>query len=265
MISRYAVRVLAATVAHPVEAADRIRQRSEMRRLGDDREIDYVADDHWDLQLHRQLGLPGACPDAGDFDELMAELERSLPDFPHGHDADPSFAKAVWCVARHTGAMRVVETGVARGITSRFVLEAIAERSGHLWSIDLPPLLEGFHGTVGAAVPHERRAGWTYVRGASQRKLRPLLERLAPIDLFIQDSVGTRSVVSRELDLGWRALRPSGWLVAGGINRSEGFRDFLERNAPSWHVVAPSGPKKRLGRPTEQVVGQFAVALKGDS
>jgi hypothetical protein len=56
----------------------------------------------------------GPCPDAPDFDKLMAELERSLPDFPQGHDADPAFAKSVWCIARHMGATRVVETGVAR-------------------------------------------------------------------------------------------------------------------------------------------------------
>ena len=40
-----------------------------------------------------------------------------------------------------TCSRKVVETGVAHGVTSRFILEAL-ERNGRgfLWSIDLPPL-----------------------------------------------------------------------------------------------------------------------------
>jgi len=57
-------------------------------------------------------------------------------------DADPAFARAAWCLARHLRPQHVVETGVGRGVTSRAVLEALERNGhGHLWSMDLPPAL----------------------------------------------------------------------------------------------------------------------------
>jgi len=250
-------------IAHPCEAVARARQRLDLRRFSGDLRLDYGPVEDWEAELHRQLGLPSACDGRNDFHDLYEGLRQFLTDFPNHHDADPSLAKAIWCIACHTGPEKVVETGVARGVSSRFVLEGLARTgSGHLWSIDLPPLLTGFHGAVGAAVPDELRNRWTYVRGSSRRQLPRVFDAVAPIDFFIQDSVGTRPTVLLELDLAWQALRPHGWLVVNAINRSEAFQDFLERHAPSWFVVGRAGVKSRLGNPAEQIVGQFAVCIK---
>jgi hypothetical protein len=49
--------------------------------------------------------------------------------------------RAIWCLILHLDLKYAVETGVAHGITSRFVLEALARNgSGQLWSIALPPM-----------------------------------------------------------------------------------------------------------------------------
>lgn len=54
-------------------------------------------------------------------------------------DAEMSLARAAWCTVLHLRPSVVVETGVARGVTSRIVLEGL-DRNDHrqLWSIDLP-------------------------------------------------------------------------------------------------------------------------------
>src|SRR5581483_3336548 len=226
--------------------------------------VDYGAVDDWESTTARRLGqvIPKASSDEA-FKDVFAALQRSLPRFPHGHDADPALARAIWQIARGSRPRKVVETGVARGVSSRYVLEAFERNgAGHLWSIDLPPLIAGFHGQVGRAVPHDLRERWTYIRGPSRRALPKLLRRIAPIDFFIQDSVGTPPTVLHELTSAWDALAPGGWMVANAVNRSEAFREFLEERAPTWYVVASADAKARLSSAAGSVVGQFAIVSK---
>ena len=47
-----------------------------------------------------------------------------------------------------------METGVAHGVTSRVILEALERLgSGHPWSIDLPAMDSALHDSIGIAVP----------------------------------------------------------------------------------------------------------------
>jgi len=45
------------------------------------------------------------------------------------NDGDPELVRAIWCLIRHLNPAVVVETGVARGFTTRLILEAL-ERNG---------------------------------------------------------------------------------------------------------------------------------------
>jgi hypothetical protein len=248
---------------HPVESVTRVRQRTELRRFHEDNRIDYGASARWEQELHLRLRVNTGCPDRAGFDEVYDDLERLLPRFPYGGDADAAFARALWCIARHSRPEKVVETGVARGVSSRFILEALAANgSGHLWSVDLPPLLEGFHASVGAAVPAAARARWTYIRGSSRRELPRLFAAIAPIDVFVQDSIGTRPTVLAELGLAWGALRPEGLLVVNAVNRSDALADFLAANRPSWHVIGSASPKSAFDDPARVVAGQFAILCR---
>ena len=96
----------------------------------------------------------------------------------------------------------VVETAVARGVLW-IVLEALNRNErGHLWSIDLPHLLEkDLHAQIGAAVPSPHRARWSYVEGSSRRRLPSLLRSLAQVDLFIHDSLHTARNTRFEMEL----------------------------------------------------------------
>ena len=260
---RYGMRVATTMLRHPVESVTRIRQRTELRRFHEDNRIDYDASALWEQELHLRLGLPTGCPDGAGFDDVYDDLTRSLPRFPYGGDADAALARALWCITRHTEPAKVVETGVARGVSSRFILEGLAANgSGHLWSVDLPPMLEGFHASVGAAVPQTARERWTYIRGSSLRELPRLFAAIAPIDVFVQDSIGTRPTVLAELGLAWRALRPEGLLVVNAVNRGDALAEFLAANRPSWHVVGSASPKPAFEDPTRVIAGQFAILCR---
>jgi methyltransferase family protein len=111
--------------------------------------------------------------------------------------------RAIWCLTRHLQPDNLVEAGVARGITSRFVLEALDRNgAGDLWSIDLPPQTkESLHREIGAAVAEDRRAPWSYIKGSSRRRLPGLLRELRRIDLFIHDGRHAERNLRFELSL----------------------------------------------------------------
>jgi|tagenome__1003787_1003787.scaffolds.fasta_scaffold20946416_3 hypothetical protein len=249
-------------VAHPHETFLRVRQRIEMQRFETGSDVDYAPEAAWEEELDRRLGSRGVADEG--WRSVVAALENDLQHFPHGHDADTAFGRSIWQIARATGAETIVETGVARGVTSRFALEALeANGRGHLWSVDLPPVLTGFHGSVGAAVPEHLRPRWTYIRGSSRDKLPRLVRDVGPIDMFVQDSLGTPPTVKFELSVAWRGLKPGGWLIVNGVNRGVGLREFLGAERPPLKpIVAVSAVKwaYRTGHPIE---GQFALIEKG--
>jgi predicted O-methyltransferase YrrM len=127
----------------------------------------------------------------------------------------------------HLRPAKVIETGVARGITSRIVLEALTRNEvGHLWSIDLPAMDPTLHAEIAVAVPESLRGRWTYITGTSRRRLPKLLENIGPIDLFLHDSSHTERNVRFELEHAWAALRAGGALVADDVQQSSAFDSF---------------------------------------
>src|SRR5262249_35818720 len=163
-------------------------------------------------------------------------------------DADPSFARACWCFVRHLRPLRVLETGVARGLTTRSILEALRrEGVGRLWSIDLPPLLEhDLQRETGAAVPEHLRENWTLLEGSSRRHLSELLSRLGTIQLFVHDSMHTERNLRFELDQAWKSLQPGGILLADDIERNNGFHSFLQTFSPAYSLVCPADDGRAL-------------------
>jgi hypothetical protein len=131
---------------------------------------------------------------------------------------------------RHLTPSAVVETGVARGLTSGVILEALAANGkGHVWSVDLPPLFNpGMHSQTGAAIPGRRHNRWTCVRGSSRRRLPRLLSELGNIDMFIHNSLHTARNIRFEMRLTWPALRPGGIMLVDDVY-NQSFGDFIRQ------------------------------------
>jgi predicted O-methyltransferase YrrM len=153
-----------------------------------------------------------------------------------------------WCLVRHTHPDRIVETGVARGITTRVLLEALERNGrGHLWSIDLPPLLEeSLAHEVGAAVPRRLDERWTLLRGSSRRRLPGLIGQLGQVDLFLHDSMHTARNVRFELDHVWPAMRPGGAALIDDVEKNVAVRDFLRARPTTPAVISPSADGRVL-------------------
>jgi hypothetical protein len=234
----------------------------------------YQVDEDAEKRLHELAGAPWPCPDAAVFWEQWSEMTEAFArdDVSLGRgafggwgDGEPGFVRAVWCLTRHLRSERVVETGVARGITSRFVLDALARNgSGHLWSVDLPPPGEPrLHAQIGAAVPDGLRDRWTYVRGSSRRRLPGLLAELGRIDLFVHDSRHSQRNVLFELNHAWGALGPGGVAVVDDVDLNCGFHAFRDLHPQSPAVICHGEPgSPDPGRQDD--LGVFAVMRRGE-
>jgi predicted O-methyltransferase YrrM len=233
----------------------------------------YAEDEDWEAALHDLLGAPWPCPLAEEFRDLWSRVTEHLTAagialgrgaFAGWGDGEPGFVRAVWCVTGHLRPDKVVETGVARGMTSRFILEALAATGeGRLWSIDLPPPgMPDLEALTGAAVPDTLHPVWSYVRGSSRRRLPGLLAALGEIDVFVHDSRHSERNLLYELEHARAAMRPGGFLIADDVDLNCGLHRYRERHAEDRVLVCPAEPlRPDPGRQNDR--GVFAAIAKG--
>ena len=267
-------RAFIAVSTEPAEVLTRVVEKLQERheRRGSACSYDAVAD--WDRRLHEHLAVEWPCPTCTQFGSLWSRAVQSLTStgmrvgpmsFGPWNDGDAGLVRAVWSLARHLAAERVVETGVAHGFTSRFILEALASNGvGHLWSIDLPPLDHDLRRQVGIAVPKELSDRWTYIQGSSRRRLPKLLSELKQIDLFIHDSLHSERNVRFELDRAWTKLRPGGAIVVDDIDANWGFRSFNESFPGHFSLVCEAEPISPDHRRFNEK-GLFGIMIKRPS
>jgi len=223
-----------------------------------------IIDVNRDKYLRRRPNYPGSfLKDAlGEVDqslqwnllEYMAEpacqaiahqVQQAMVAMPAGtaigrrHNSDFTLARTCYAFCRVLKPQVVIETGVAFGVTSSFILAAMAENQrGKLYSIDLPPLAEHADDFVGILVPEALKSRWQLLRGTSRRLLPELAHSVAPIDLFIHDSLHTYRNISFELDTVTPLLnRPAGILV-DDVEHSRAFSEWQLRSTPTlFHVI----------------------------
>jgi len=242
----YKLRAAHSMISHPRQGLERLRGRRDRRR--DLRQLtrltstvselyETVAD--WSLHLHKALGQPWPCQEADGFEQVWTRTVTELRtvgmrvgmlSYGGWNDGDRAFAEAIWCVVAHLRPERVVETGVAHGLTSRIILEGLERNgTGRLWSIDLPAVDSALHSQIGVAVPDRLRSRWTFLKGTSRDRFPPLLAELGEIDVFIHDSLHTGRNQRFELESAWPHTRPGGAVVIDDIDQSLAFRTFLDR------------------------------------
>jgi len=233
----------------------------------------YPADSDWEQRLHGMLGSPWPCPAASEFwsvfRSVMTELEakgiRVGPDnFKGNNDGDAGLVRAIWCLVRHLRPRTVVETGVAHGVTSRMILEALElNRHGRLWSIDRPPIEPELQAEIGLAVSDRFKERWSLIRGTSRRKLPRLLAQLGQVDLFVHDSLHSEHNVRFELDRAWPLLRAGGAIVVDDIDANWGFQSFRETvSSGCTSLIAESEPVRPDVRRFNQK-GLFGIIING--
>jgi hypothetical protein len=223
----------------PSEGVERVREKIANESERWIKRDPLTPDPNWEVSLHAQMQVQWPCDAVETFTNLWTATVSSMHDrgleigrgtFSGWDDADPAFARAAWCVACHCRPVTAVETGVARGFTTRVTLEALeTNHLGHLSSIDLPPPLDQnrLDVEIGAAVTDALKGRWTLIEGSSRRRLPGLLQELGTIDMFVHDSRHTRRNILFELQQAWDVIRPGGFLLADDVHGNAGFQDAV--------------------------------------
>jgi predicted O-methyltransferase YrrM len=254
-------------LAGPVDASYKViaqwHERKEWQRQKPP--CRYEIDDDW-----RQL-LGVTDDDREKTDRLYRSIEATLiaqgirpgpESYSMFNDGDPAFVQAIWSLIRNLNATKIVETGVAHGVTTRFILEALAGR-GHLWSIDLPPpAAPELHRDIGIAVGTWPTEQWSLILGPSRRRLPKLLASIAPIDIFIHDSQHSEYNMLFEMTRAWDALRPGGALVVDDVDLNWAFQDF-SRMVNARKLIAEAEPIRADTRRFNEK-GLFGILIKPD-
>lgn len=155
-----------------------------------------------------------------------------------------AYAESLYAIVRAAAPKSVVETGVWKGITTGYMLEALRRNGdgGRLISIDLPTLDP--KGSINAdgvvdrihvdstdqiaclidPATREDRSRWELRLGDAKQLLPQLLTELPEVDLFYHDSEHSYQHMSFEFGVVWPKIRPGGLLVSDDISFSAGAR-----------------------------------------
>jgi methyltransferase family protein len=254
---RYAQHAARAIRESPYEGLERVLEK--LAESADERRPSesYEVAPRGEAQLHESVGATWPCPLLAEFEDVWAEVMAGLRArgvrtgrgaFGGWDDADPGLARLAWCLAVHLRPRTVVETGVARGVTTAILLRAIERNGfGHLCSIDLPPLLEqDLQAETGIAVAEPQPERWTLLRGSSRRMLPGLVAGLGGLRLFVHDSMHTTRNVLFELNRVWPALTAGGAMLVDDIERNSAFAAFTRAHPQAQAIIVAADDGQAL-------------------
>jgi len=206
---------------------------------------------------------------------FILNLHNSLPEKFLKHLKEKNFdpdgiSLMLYSIVRAFKPDAIVETGVARGASSAFILCALHEnKRGHLYSIDLPlhetsykiinmngirrcELKDGQKYSVrpdalkiGDLIPEYVKRRWTLILGDSKKELPELLERIRGIDIFFHDSLHTYEHMLFEYETAWRYVRKDGLLISHDVLWNMAFLDFSKKYGRTFTLCYSLGVIKK--------------------
>ena len=142
---------------------------------------------------------------------------------------------------------KVVETGVAYGLSSMYILQALFEnKKGILYSIDSVFSPWQSQEIIGSAIPTHLRENWRLVFGSSSEKLEETLSSLGSLDIFFHDSLHTYKNMQFEFKTAWPFLNKDGFLISDDISGNNAFHDFYSKMSLEPFIL-PQNEKSFLG------------------
>ena len=181
--------------------------------------------------------------------EYYNELEKSkflLDKFSNKKDLGQIRSPGwIYSLCRIMNPRIVVETGVASGLSSAYILKALEDNgTGRLISIDMPNFEQKLiqesneystkspEGNIpqgknlGWLVPNDLRNRWTLKIGLVKNILVPILDELGKIDIFFHDSEHTYENMMYEFRNAWSHIRKGGLLLSDDVDWNNSFSDF---------------------------------------
>ncbi|PYV14564.1 MAG: hypothetical protein DMG21_17745 [Acidobacteria bacterium] len=182
--------------------------------------------------------------------EFLAHLRTCEDVFRQGMVSADMWAKKVLVQYAAVRALRpetVVETGVASGVSSAYLLLALQRnQKGVLHSVEvgdssyLPPGQQ-----TGWLVPEWLRTRWRLHIGDAAELLPGLLQGIGPVDMFIHDSSHTYEQMKFEFELARPHIKRGGLLLADDALWNPAFVEFARTDSsPASAIIRGVGVLK---------------------
>jgi hypothetical protein len=166
---------------------------------------------------------------AGDFIPMNSLPGKELP----GNRPTYFFGKFLYFIVRLAAPEIMVETGVAHGVSSWTILNAMHRNGkGKLYSIDLPNLdlksynPENIQKSSGWVVPDALRQRWELRLGSSQELLPTLMAELKSVDIFFHDSDHSYHNMLFEFNTVFYHIRQGGLIISDDVHKNNSFSEF---------------------------------------
>lgn len=173
-------------------------------------------------------------------DNYITELEKQkketvkLPEWSKGNIGAVSIqvGRQLYNLARKFSPSLIVETGVARGVSTSYILAAMHRNGvGHLHSVDILP-------NAGILVNDDLKDRWTFHIGKSQDIL-PTLD-LDDIDIFIHDSLHTYKNMLWEFRWAYPRVKEGGLIISHDVHKNDSFFDFTDETGEHMFLLPSS-------------------------
>jgi predicted O-methyltransferase YrrM len=225
--------------------SDRIRRRCSQTAISIEELRTQIAN-ILGSQLEQFFGEPPLAEIEDQVSKAQATIASNAA-FGMFHGADFSLARLCYAICRMKKPAVILETGVAHGVSSAFLLQAMAVNGmGELWSVDLPPLAEMADSQAGILVPEDLRTRWHLVRGTSRRVLPGLVAQLPRLDMFLHDSLHTYRNMKLEFATVWPKLAHGGVLISDDVEMNRAFQDFAAEHENAFSAITKEQQKDSM-------------------
>ena len=166
----------------------------------------------------------------GEFIELEETLSKRVfskeLNYPDQYKMENGSAFLLYSIIRKMKPEKIVETGVANGVSSYFILHALLNNGrGSLISIDISD-------NVGTILTQEEKINWELIvlSKPSKAKFKKTMSKIGEIDVFLHDSNHNYHWQSIEYNSAFMQIRPHGFLMSDDVDSSYAFLDFIVKN-----------------------------------
>lgn len=166
------------------------------------------------------------------FDNLKSEKYPSeKKPYPVEYSLDDESGLLLYILCKIMQPEKVVETGVAYGLSSMYILQALEENNkGSLYSIDSIFSPWQTKKMIGSAIPSHLKHRWEFNFAPSSEILNELMSSLDSVDLFFHDSLHTYRNMMFEFKTAWPFILKNGLLISDDIGDNNAFHDFNAKN-----------------------------------
>jgi len=169
------------------------------------------------------------CQHALNFFEQIENKEYPSKEKPYGANSalEINSSLFLYALCKLTKPEKVVETGVAYGLSSSYILQALYEnKKGMLYSVDFTYSPWHTKKMIGSLTPDHLRFRRKFVYGPSSVMLKKLLNSTGQIDIFFRDSLHTYNSMMYEFNTAWPFIKKGGFLISDDVLHNNAFFEF---------------------------------------